>query len=104
MVSSRALLIQVARLDLEKYLNLPDVRALLGVDSHTAHYHMSDDIINNAFMSTVDAGHQTYYYVANLLERGINVLIVSEKSTVTVPAFRLAVEDRLLPLRLKTAR
>lgn len=33
--------------------------------------------VNHAFLSALDLSHQTYYYVANLLERGIKVLTVS---------------------------
>jgi cathepsin A (carboxypeptidase C) len=59
------------------------VRQLLGIDEHVKEYSASSDIVAAAFRSQQDYRHQTFYYVANLLERGIKVLNVSlPKSTV----------------------
>ena len=77
------------RLDAEKYLNLPDVRSIIGVESHMPAYEMTSHMVSRAFNGALDISHQTYYYVANLLERGVRVLNVSLPDfTVYQPAFR----------------
>jgi len=69
------------RIPVEQYLNLESVREQLGVDRHVKHYEMSSHLVFRAFTAALDLSHQTYYYVANLLERGIRVLNVT-------PSFR----------------
>ncbi|ORX35568.1 Alpha/Beta hydrolase protein [Kockovaella imperatae] len=59
------------QLDLEKYLNLPDVQAFLGA---TGHFGLNSHLVNQDFYRALDEVHQTYWYVAGLLERGIRVL------------------------------
>jgi cathepsin A (carboxypeptidase C) len=61
------------------YLNLNDTRALLGVDKHVRHFGMSSRDVGVGFAAMHDFSHQTYYYVANLLERGIKILNVSPR-------------------------
>jgi len=58
----------------EAYLNLPETRALLGTDNHTGHWVGSSQMVARDFSAALDLTHQTYYYVANLLERGIKIL------------------------------
>jgi len=65
------------RLDVEAYLNLPETRALLGIHHDTGVFNMMSRGVGQAFFGTLDFSHQTYYYVANLLERGVKVLNVS---------------------------
>ena len=61
----------------QAYLNLDSTRATLGVDPHLKHYEITSYLVYQAFTANLDLQHQTYYYVANLLERGIKCLIVS---------------------------
>jgi hypothetical protein len=68
---------RVISVDVQTYLNLPSTQALLGVDKHIKHYEMSSRLVATNFVLQHDFSHQTYYYVANLLERGIKVLNVS---------------------------
>ncbi|KAK4687088.1 hypothetical protein P7C73_g3043, partial [Tremellales sp. Uapishka_1] len=60
--------------DMETYLNMTETRAFLGVDGHTPSFKLSNEQVLAGFTSMHDFTHQTYYYVANLLERGIKVL------------------------------
>lgn len=55
---------------------MTETRALLGVDEHVPNYELSSMKVLAGFGGTHDFSHQTYYYVANLLERGIKVLNV----------------------------
>lgn len=59
------------------YLNLPDVRETLGVESDRHDWTSCDGGVGNAFRQNMDASGQTWLYVAQLLERGVRVLNVS---------------------------
>lgn len=60
--------------DLEKYMNLPDVQAMLGVDGHTPTWTGSSRAVYTDFMGSHDWTKNTWHYTAQLLERGIRVL------------------------------
>ncbi|ORY35324.1 Alpha/Beta hydrolase protein [Naematelia encephala] len=60
--------------DVEQYLNLNATRKLLGVDDHIKKFELSSNKVNTDFHAALDFEHQTYYWVAQLLERGIKVL------------------------------
>lgn len=58
------------------YLNQPEVRAQLGVDPTVSNYSSCSNKVGRAFRIAFDEyAVQAEYYVAELLERGINVLI-----------------------------
>jgi cathepsin A (carboxypeptidase C) len=56
------------------FLNLPDTRALLGVDSDKKAWESCDSGINRAFHAALDQTGKTWLYVEGLLERGVRVL------------------------------
>ncbi|WWC66700.1 uncharacterized protein I206_100604 [Kwoniella pini CBS 10737] len=56
------------------YLDLPDVRQLLGVHDHRGNWTSCDNGVNRRFGQSLDITGQTWLYVAGLLERGIRVL------------------------------
>ena len=57
-----------------KYLDLPDVRSLLGVDQSRGNFSSCTDFVSHDFNNALDTTGQTWLYVAALLERGIKVL------------------------------
>lgn len=65
------------RIKVSQYLNLPDVQALLGVDKHQGTWVETGRDVARSFSAAHDLTHQTWFYVANLLERGVKVLNVS---------------------------
>jgi cathepsin A (carboxypeptidase C) len=57
-------------------MNLPATRQILGVDTSVGNFTNCSPEVGNAFQRNMDAvSHQTQFYVAELLERGIRVLI-----------------------------
>ncbi|WRT63688.1 uncharacterized protein IL334_000611 [Kwoniella shivajii] len=56
------------------YLNLPDVREILGVHPHRANWSAINEGVSRRFTQTLDITGQTWLYVAELLERGVRVL------------------------------
>lgn len=60
---------------MENYLNLNGTRALLGVDDKVERIELSSHAVNTRFMSGLDMQAPGPYYVAGLLERGVDVLI-----------------------------
>lgn len=60
---------------IESYLNLPEVRKSLGVDTSIDHFSLSKRTMSEAFWEAGDGWHQTQLYIAELLERGVRVLI-----------------------------
>ncbi|CAD6587184.1 MAG: hypothetical protein TREMPRED_004679 [Tremellales sp. Tagirdzhanova-0007] len=63
-----------AQQDVQTYLDLQSTRTLLGIDPSSGNFSLIRYEINRLFVQALDSTHQTYYYVANLLERGIKVL------------------------------
>ena len=59
---------------MQTYLDLESTRTLLGIDPGSPSFSLLSREINRLINRSLDATHQTYYYVANLLERGIKVL------------------------------
>ncbi|WWD22404.1 hypothetical protein CI109_106895 [Kwoniella shandongensis] len=59
---------------INKYLDLPDVRAAIGVDKSVGNFTSCSNEVNQAFGASQDATGQTWLYVAQLLERGIRIL------------------------------
>ena len=58
-----------------EYLNTAPVRKLLGVESSLGNYSLFDEAMGIAFNLAGDLYHQNEHYVAELLERGVKVLI-----------------------------
>jgi cathepsin A (carboxypeptidase C) len=56
------------------YLDLPDVRAILGVDKSRGNFSSCDNTVGNNFNLALDRTGQTWLYVSALLERGVRVL------------------------------
>ena len=56
------------------YLDLPDVRALLGVDESRGKFSSCDNKVGIDFALSLDRTGQTWLYVSALLERGVRVL------------------------------
>ncbi|WVR03482.1 hypothetical protein IAU60_000473 [Kwoniella sp. DSM 27419] len=56
------------------YLNLPEVRDLLGVHHHRNNWASCDNGVGMRFSQSMDSVGQTWLYVGGLLERGIRVL------------------------------
>jgi len=63
----------MGRAKIKTYLNLPDTRALLGIEGKAAWEGCSESV-GAAFMATLDPTGQTWLYVTELLERGVRVL------------------------------
>lgn len=61
--------------DFQDFLNMPWVRAQLGIEPSFGNYSMINMVLNQLFWSVGDQLIQNEYYVAELLERGIRVLI-----------------------------
>ena len=59
----------------EVYLNRKDIRKTLGIDESFGNYSQISLEVNSAFWAAGDGFHQTQHYVAELLERGVRVLI-----------------------------
>lgn len=59
------------------YLDLPDVRAKLGVDKSVGSFSSCSGPVGNAFHMALDSTDQTWLYVGQLLERNVRVLNVS---------------------------
>lgn len=59
------------------YLNLPDVRAKLGVDKSIGKFASCSNPVGSAFHAALDSTDQTWLYVAQLLEREVRILNVS---------------------------
>ena len=57
------------------YLDLKEVREILGVDPSVGKLQLSNHSVNRAFASTLDRFYQTQHWIAMLLERDIRVLI-----------------------------
>lgn len=60
---------------IEDYLNRNDVRRKIGVDEQFGNFSTISERVNQAFWITGDTLHETNLYVAELLARGIDVLI-----------------------------
>jgi len=61
---------------ISSYLDRPEVRTLLGVDTAvTSNFSSCNSRVGNDFANNLDEYHPTQHYVAALLERNINVLI-----------------------------
>ncbi|ODO01955.1 cathepsin A (carboxypeptidase C) [Cryptococcus wingfieldii CBS 7118] len=56
------------------YLNLPDVRRVLGVEEKKGKWESCDGPVFTAFNTNLDNTGQTWLYVSALLERGVRVL------------------------------
>jgi cathepsin A (carboxypeptidase C) len=56
------------------YLNLPDVRKVLGVDKGTHKWESCDNAVGEGFHLNLDQVGQTWLYVSQLLERGVRIL------------------------------
>jgi carboxypeptidase C (cathepsin A) len=57
------------------YLNQPSTRKMLGVDKSIGNYTGCNRAVGQAFGETQDFDHSSKYYVANLLERGVRILV-----------------------------
>jgi carboxypeptidase C (cathepsin A) len=74
-LGSKALLTLLSRY-IAFYLNRPEVRTLLGVDtSVTDDFTGCSNRVGTDFSNNLDEYHPTQHYVAALLERNVNVLI-----------------------------
>ncbi|TDL20456.1 alpha/beta-hydrolase [Rickenella mellea] len=60
---------------IEQYLNQPSVRSTLGIDSSFGDYSGIAFDLNMAFTKNGDMLHRNQLYIAELLERGVRVLI-----------------------------
>lgn len=60
---------------LERYLNTVDIRDALGVDSEFGNFTLTNFVLNEAFWFNGDPFHLNQYYIAELLARGVRVLI-----------------------------
>lgn len=58
-----------------RYLNDPKIRSLIGADDAVKEFKEVVWDVNIAFWSSGDPLHSTQYYVAELLNRGVKVLI-----------------------------
>ncbi|RSH85597.1 hypothetical protein EHS25_003736 [Saitozyma podzolica] len=59
---------------IKTYLDLPDVRATLGVSKDSANWSSCSNDVGRLFSVALDSTGQTWLYVSALLERGIRVL------------------------------
>jgi hypothetical protein len=57
------------------YLNLPEVRAHLGIHNGSGTFYGSSSRVAELFAGSLDHTGRTTFYVSALLERGIKVLI-----------------------------
>jgi cathepsin A (carboxypeptidase C) len=70
-----------ATVKMGEYLNLPDVRAYLGVSEKVPKWESIAWDVTTAFSMNLDNLEPTWLYVAQLLERGIRILNVSNDHT-----------------------
>jgi hypothetical protein len=56
------------------YLDLPEVRSLLGVSSKVGNFTSCSPKVGAAFHAALDSAEWTWLYVAGLLERGVEVV------------------------------
>ncbi|KAF8317936.1 serine carboxypeptidase [Clavulina sp. PMI_390] len=70
----------LAVVDIEKYLNRPEVRELLGVSPKVPHFQGCNMPLLLTFEEKLDRYHTSPPYVAQLLERGIDVLVYVGKN------------------------
>ncbi|KZT54075.1 alpha/beta-hydrolase [Calocera cornea HHB12733] len=61
--------------DIFALLNRVDMRELLGVDPQAKNWTYGDLDVGTAFANNLDEMHPNQYYIAGLLERGVDVLI-----------------------------
>ena len=61
--------------DISTYLDQPLLRKSLGVDESIGNFTSCSNAVGAAFGRTQDVAYPTYLYVAQLLERGIKVLV-----------------------------
>jgi len=61
--------------DIEKYLNQPSVRELIGADPAVKNFTTHSEEVGRGFWDANDAWSPTQYYIAALLERGVRVLL-----------------------------
>ena len=74
-MNSQTLTIKLDR-TIRSYLDLPDVRKTLGVDSAiSGAFETCSNPVNQAFESNLDVNFPTKYQIAGLLDRGVRVLI-----------------------------
>jgi carboxypeptidase C (cathepsin A) len=68
--------------DIAKYLNRPEIKDLLGVDSYFDSRNMTNGNwdVNAAFHASGDTLHSSYHNVASLLEHGVKVLVYAGKT------------------------
>jgi cathepsin A (carboxypeptidase C) len=57
-----------------EYLDLPEVRSLIGVDKHRGKFHSCDNGVGVDFSMSQDSTGMTWLYITALLERGVRVL------------------------------
>ena len=74
--------------DVSQYLDKPEVRRILGVDQSIGNFSSCSGSVGAAFDSRLDSAHPTHHYVAQLLERGIRILIYVGK-IVIIPRTRI---------------
>ncbi|KAF9516920.1 hypothetical protein BS47DRAFT_1375810 [Hydnum rufescens UP504] len=60
---------------ISEYLDKPEVRRTLGVDQSIGNFTSCNNVVGAAFGRRLDSAHRTHHYVAQLLERGLRVLI-----------------------------
>jgi hypothetical protein len=63
-----------SRRNITTYLNLPEVRSMLGVSSHTGNFSVISEKVFQRFVASHDETDMTWLYVAALLERKIPVI------------------------------
>ena len=74
-LGSKALLTLLSR-SIASYLDRPEVRTLLGVDTSViGNFSACSNQVGNDFANNLDEYHPTQHYVAALLERNVEVLI-----------------------------
>ncbi|KAI5117301.1 hypothetical protein M0805_008565 [Coniferiporia weirii] len=61
--------------DVAEYLNSPPVRSALGIDAAFGNFSEHSRTVNQRFWASGDPMHQTQLYIAELLARGVKVLI-----------------------------
>lgn len=67
------------------YLDLPDVRNILGVDKAHGSWSECNNLVAGDFQTSLDKIGKTWLYVSNLLERGVRVLNYAGVSTLIHP-------------------
>ena len=64
----------MSRRNITAYLNLPEVRSMLGVSSHTGNFSVISEKVFQRFIASHDETEMTWLFVAALLERNIPVI------------------------------